>query len=85
MNVYFKLLKLVLFLDIFGHGLNISLVFDFMDTDLEVIVKDTDIVLTPANVKAYVLMTLKGLEYLHLNWILHRVRCTFLYTIKIVY
>lgn len=31
-----------------------------MDTDLEIIVKDSNIVLTPANVKAYTIMTLKG-------------------------
>uniref|UniRef100_A0A0A9WBF2 Cyclin-dependent kinase 7 n=2 Tax=Lygus hesperus TaxID=30085 RepID=A0A0A9WBF2_LYGHE len=59
-------------LDVFGCMSNVSLVFDFMDTDLEVIIKDTSIVLTPANVKAYTLMTLQGLEYLHNNWILHR-------------
>jgi len=59
-------------LDVFGHKSNISLVFDFMETDLEVIVKDTNIVLTPANIKSYMLMTLQGLEYLHLHWILHR-------------
>lgn len=59
-------------LDVFGHRSNVSLVFDYMDTDLEVIVKDTSIVLTPANIKAYLLMTLLGLEYLHANWILHR-------------
>lgn len=60
----------------FGHKSNVSLVFDFMDTDLEVIIKDSTIVLTPANIKAYLLMTLQGLEYLHINWILHRVRIT---------
>lgn len=59
-------------LDVFGHKSNVSLVFDFMDTDLEIIIKDNKIVLTPANIKAYMIMTLKGLEYLHLNWILHR-------------
>jgi cyclin-dependent kinase 7 len=58
---------------VFGHKSNVSLVFDFMDTDMEVLIKDTSLVLTPANVKAYTLMTLKGLEYLHTNWILHRV------------
>lgn len=31
-----------------------------MDTDLEIIIKDNNIVLTPANVKAYMIMTLKG-------------------------
>ncbi|XP_072166833.1 cyclin-dependent kinase 7-like [Diadema setosum] len=59
-------------LDCFGHRSNISLVFDFMETDLEVIIKDTNLVLTPAHIKAYTVMALRGLEYLHSNWILHR-------------
>ncbi|XP_070794941.1 cyclin-dependent kinase 7 isoform X2 [Pituophis catenifer annectens] len=59
-------------LDAFGHKSNISLVFDFMETDLEVIIKDTSLVLTPSHIKAYMLMTLQGLEYLHEHWILHR-------------
>lgn len=29
--------------------------------------------LTPSHIKAYMLMTLQGLEYLHDHWILHRV------------
>uniref|UniRef100_A0A8C1L0E4 Cyclin-dependent kinase 7 n=2 Tax=Cyprinus carpio TaxID=7962 RepID=A0A8C1L0E4_CYPCA len=37
-----------------------------------VIIKDTSLVLTPANIKAYILMTLQGLEYMHNYWILHR-------------
>ncbi|XP_044736120.1 cyclin-dependent kinase 7 [Chrysoperla carnea] len=64
--------NLIGLLDVFGHKSNVSLVFDFMDTDLEILIKDTTIVLTPANIKAYTLMTVQGLEYLHLNWILHR-------------
>jgi len=60
-------------LDVFGHKSNVSLVFDFMDTDLEIIINDKDtVVFTPANIKAYMVMTLQGLEYLHMNWILHR-------------
>ena len=59
-------------IDVFGHKSNVSLVMDFMDTDLEVIIKDNSIILTPANIKSYVLQTLLGLEYLHANWILHR-------------
>ena len=58
----------------FGHVSDISLVFDFMKTDLEVIIKDPNISLTPANIKSYIIMTLQGLEYLHSKWILHRVR-----------
>lgn len=74
-----KYLVVMLFSDVFGYKSNVSLVFDFMATDLEVIIKDTNIVLTPANIKAYVLMTLQGLEYLHMNWILHRVGKLFLF------
>lgn len=58
--------------DVFGYKSNVSLVFDFMDTDLEVIIKDSNIVLTTATIKSYILQTLLGLEYLHMNWILHR-------------
>lgn len=64
--------NLIGLLDVFGQKSNVSLVFDFMDTDLEMIIKDANIVLTAANVKAYMMQTLLGLEYLHLNWILHR-------------
>lgn len=39
----------------------------------KVIIKDTSLVLTPANIKAYILMTLQGLEYMHQHWVLHRV------------
>ncbi|EDO33152.1 predicted protein [Nematostella vectensis] len=59
-------------LDVFGHKSSISLVFPFMETDLEVLIKDTCIVLSPADVKSFTIMTLKGLEYLHSHWILHR-------------
>ncbi|XP_074662572.1 cyclin-dependent kinase 7-like [Tubulanus polymorphus] len=58
--------------DIFGHKSNVSLVFDFMDTDLEVLIKDSSLIFTPAHIKCYVVQTLKGLEYLHHHWILHR-------------
>lgn len=64
--------NLIGLLDVFGHISNVSLVFDFMDTDLEVIIKDNTIILTTANVKSYMIQTLQGLEYLHINWILHR-------------
>jgi cyclin-dependent kinase 7 len=45
---------------------------DFMDTDLEQIIKDQSIVFVASHIKSYLLQTLLGLEYLHINWILHR-------------
>lgn len=59
-------------LDVFGHKSNISLIFDYMDTDLEVIIRDPSIVLSASDIKAYLVMTLQGLEYLHMHWVLHR-------------
>ena len=44
--------------DVFGHKSNVSIVMGFMDTDLEVIIKDNSIVLTPANIKSYTLQVL---------------------------
>jgi len=41
---------------------------------VQVIIKDSSIVLTLAHIKAYMLQTFLGLEYLHAHWILHRVR-----------
>ncbi|CAB1319880.1 unnamed protein product [Coregonus sp. 'balchen'] len=38
----------------------------------KVIIKDTSLVLTPANIKAFIVMTLQGLEYMHHHWVLHR-------------
>ncbi|KAA0202699.1 hypothetical protein HAZT_HAZT001416 [Hyalella azteca] len=66
--------NLIGLLDVFGYKSDVSLVFDFMDTDLEVIIKDTEniSVLTPPNIKAYLIQTLQGLEFLHKHWILHR-------------
>lgn len=48
-----------------------------METDLEVVIHDLSIIITPAHIKSYILMTLEGLEYLHMNWVLHRVSDNF--------
>ncbi|KAF6028920.1 Cdk7 [Bugula neritina] len=58
--------------NVFGQKSNVSLVMDFMDTDLEIIIRDKSLILTPANIKSYILQTLLGCEYLHNSWILHR-------------
>ncbi|KAK3782236.1 hypothetical protein RRG08_048694 [Elysia crispata] len=59
-------------LDVFGQKSNVSIVFDFMETDLEVVIRDTNIIMTAPHIKSYILQTLLGLEYLHVNWVLHR-------------
>ena len=46
----------------------------FSSSYVQIVIQDTSLLLGPADIKAYVLMTMKGLEYLHSHWILHRVR-----------
>ncbi|OQV15963.1 Cyclin-dependent kinase 7 [Hypsibius exemplaris] len=64
--------NVVALLDVITTGPNVTLILDFMDFDLDTVIRDGGIVLTPANVKAYSIMTLRGVAYLHRNWILHR-------------
>eukprot|EP00116_Pleurobrachia_bachei_P005953 sb/3466215/ len=59
-------------LDVFGTKNNISLVIPFMETDLERVIKEPSMILGAADIKSYAMMTLRGLEYLHKHWILHR-------------
>jgi hypothetical protein len=47
-------------------------VFEFMDSDLEALIKAKGVVLSPADVKAYVAMMLRGLASCHRHWVLHR-------------
>ena len=51
-----------------------------IDFESKEIVRDREkIVLTPSHIKAYMIMMLQGLEYLHNNWILHRVSVVIIY------
>ncbi|KAK9105818.1 hypothetical protein Scep_022662 [Stephania cephalantha] len=59
-------------IDAFPHKGNLHLVFEFMESDLEAVIRDRNIVLSPADVKSYLQMTLKGLAYCHKKWVLHR-------------
>ncbi|XP_064997901.1 cyclin-dependent kinase D-1-like isoform X2 [Musa acuminata AAA Group] len=59
-------------IDAFPHKGNLHLVFEFMESDLEAVIRDRNIVLSPADVKSYLQMTLKGLAYCHKKWVVHR-------------
>ncbi|KAL1566444.1 Cyclin-dependent kinase D-1 [Salvia divinorum] len=59
-------------IDAFPHKGNLHLVFEFMETDLEAVIRDRNIVLSPADIKSYIQMTLKGLSICHKKWVLHR-------------
>lgn len=47
-------------------------VFEFMQTDLEIIIKDKSLTLSAADVKSYIQMVLQGLDFCHKRWVLHR-------------
>uniref|UniRef100_A0A6N2MSW4 Protein kinase domain-containing protein n=1 Tax=Salix viminalis TaxID=40686 RepID=A0A6N2MSW4_SALVM len=56
----------------FPHKGNLHLVFEFMETDLEAVIRDPNIFLSPGDIKSYFQMTLKGLAVCHNKWVLHR-------------
>lgn len=58
--------------DVYPHKRNLHLVFEFMESDLEAVIRDRNIFLSPADYKSYMQMTLKGLAVCHKKWILHR-------------
>ncbi|KAK9838165.1 hypothetical protein WJX81_005984 [Elliptochloris bilobata] len=73
-----KLLKelhspyIVRLLDVFPHKRNLSLVFEYMESDLEALIKDRALILSEADVKSYMQMLLRALEVCHGHWVLHR-------------
>mmetsp|Transcript_3098 Transcript_3098/g.3686 ORF Transcript_3098/g.3686 Transcript_3098/m.3686 type:complete len:339 (-) Transcript_3098:1488-2504(-) len=58
--------------DVFLTTNNLNLVLEFLPCDLEVLIKDTSIVFKPSDIKAWLLMTLRGIHHCHRNFILHR-------------
>lgn len=60
-------------LDVYSSKTNLNLVLEFLDTDLELVIKDRTLVFLPADIKSWVAMTFRGLEFCHRNFILHRV------------
>lgn len=58
--------------DVFSASNNLNLVLEFLPCDLEVLIKDSSIIFKSSDIKAWVLMTLRGLHHCHRNFILHR-------------
>lgn len=67
--------SLVYCLDVLQNGAIVCgfvQVFEFMQTDLEILIKDKSLTLSAADVKSYIQMVLQGLEFCHKRWVLHR-------------
>ncbi|KAK3257019.1 cyclin-dependent kinase, partial [Cymbomonas tetramitiformis] len=63
---------IVSLIEVFTRKSNIYLVFEFMTSDLEAVIKDATIPLKRSDVKAYLQMTLKAVAHCHKCWVLHR-------------
>ncbi|KDN47953.1 putative KIN28-cyclin-dependent ser/thr protein kinase [Tilletiaria anomala UBC 951] len=61
--------------DVFSSGSttpSLNLVLEFLSSNLEELIKDRSLIFTPADIKSWMAMTLRGLEYCHRSWCLHR-------------
>ncbi|KAI9207783.1 kinase-like domain-containing protein [Polychytrium aggregatum] len=58
--------------EVFPSGPSFVLVFEYMLSDLSEVLRNSPSPLTEAQVKAYMLMLLKGIAYCHANNIMHR-------------
>ncbi|KAH8832204.1 CMGC/CDK/CDK7 protein kinase [Flagelloscypha sp. PMI_526] len=59
-------------LDVYSSKTNLNLVLEFLDSDLEMIIKDRNCVFLPSDIKSWMGMTFRGLEFCHRNFVLHR-------------
>lgn len=59
-------------IDVFLTTSNISLVLEYLPADLEMLIKDKSLIFRPADVKSWLLMTLRGLHHCHRMFVLHR-------------
>ncbi len=58
--------------DVYSLRGALHLVLEFLDSDLEMIIKTKSVVFSPADIKSWLVMTLRGLHHIHANFILHR-------------
>ncbi|KAK6340812.1 TFIIH complex serine/threonine-protein kinase subunit kin28 [Orbilia brochopaga] len=65
--------NIIALLDVFSSkNQNLCLVLEFLDSDLEMIIKDSSLTLSMADVKSWMLMSLRGLWWCHKAFVLHR-------------
>ncbi|KAJ9100049.1 hypothetical protein QFC20_005573 [Naganishia adeliensis] len=64
--------NVITLLDVFATGQCLNLVLEYLDTDLEAVIKDRTLVFHCPDVKSWMAMAFRGLEFCHRNGILHR-------------
>ena len=58
--------------DIFVHKRNVNLVLEYLESDLEHVIRDKSVAFSSSHIKAWMLMTLRGVEHCHRSFVLHR-------------
>ena len=64
--------NIVRLIDVISLKRGIALVFEYMDTDLENVIRDRSLVLSKGDIKAYMLGMLQALKHCHERWVVHR-------------
>jgi len=59
-------------IEVFSKKTNLNLVLEYLDSDLEMIIKAKDVVFSVADIKSWMIMTLRGLYHCHRSFVLHR-------------
>lgn len=57
---------------VYARDKNLNLVLEYYESDLERVIKDGSITFGPADIKAWLLMILRGVECMHQRGLLHR-------------
>ncbi|TPX48620.1 hypothetical protein SeMB42_g02928 [Synchytrium endobioticum] len=58
--------------DVYMHKGNLHLILEFLQCDLEMVIKDTSLTFKSEDVKSWMRMIMRGLHYCHINNLLHR-------------
>ncbi|KAJ3050491.1 TFIIH complex serine/threonine-protein kinase subunit kin28 [Rhizophlyctis rosea] len=59
-------------IDVFSHKTNLNLVLEFLDADLEMLIKNKPLKFSAADIKSWMLMLCRGIYHCHRHFILHR-------------
>lgn len=59
-------------IDVYYQFENLNLVLEFLPNDLEMLIKDKNLIFSPSDIKSWLLMTLRGIHHCHRNFIIHR-------------
>lgn len=59
-------------LDVFRHNGHINLVLEYVQYTLEDVFKSKDLIIMPADIKAWLIMILRGLHEIHSQFLIHR-------------